>query len=457
LPRRDRDAAGGVSHSPTQEARQVTIQLRASCGACRFVLTLSLVVTSVAVSLLGQAATADPAQSLADRLKAVQSGQADRLSKLPNWQAAGPTTSAVAIPLVPGLAVITAVSEPPMGDFESIKLITAVGAGVVQLHYSATLPKVELKGLLARRADNLGQADPMAEFPDKIACQRSVDVPDLANAFAYSEYFCESPAEHFTGSTAIGASTAVITRLKAGQPIPFHYANSNKWAVMAQQGAEFQGAKPEGPVLAQYAGQWMNTCELRRVGTTDVAVPVLVNGTRVELPAIHGTCTADGKTLADFYWLDQPANPITLAFDVDDTFFQAVQINYPVVAAATSPLEAALADKKPAQVYGIYFDFGSATIKPESEIVLRTIAGVLQKNPGWKLAVNGHTDNVGDGKANLMLSQRRAAAVKEALVTRFHVASGRLDSGGYGATRPIDTNDTLEGRARNRRVELQRE
>jgi outer membrane protein OmpA-like peptidoglycan-associated protein len=120
-------------------------------------------------------------------------------------------------------------------------------------------------------------------------------------------------------------------------------------------------------------------------------------------------------------------------------------------------MEQALTEKKPVQIYGIYFDFNSAAIKPESAPVLREIAAIMRKNPDWKLGVSGNTDNIGDGKANLALSQKRAAAVKDALVTRFKISPDRLVTGGYGASRPIETNDTLEGRARNRRVELQRE
>jgi outer membrane protein OmpA-like peptidoglycan-associated protein len=81
----------------------------------------------------------------------------------------------------------------------------------------------------------------------------------------------------------------------------------------------------------------------------------------------------------------------------------------------------------------------------------------MTDNPDWKLTVEGHTDNIGGDPYNLDLSKRRAAAVKEALVTRFHIAPDRLANDGYGASRPVETNDTLEGRARNRRVELTRE
>jgi outer membrane protein OmpA-like peptidoglycan-associated protein len=89
--------------------------------------------------------------------------------------------------------------------------------------------------------------------------------------------------------------------------------------------------------------------------------------------------------------------------------------------------------------------------------VLKQIAAILQRNPDWKLSVGGHTDNIGDANFNLGLSQRRAAAVKNALVTRYKISPDRLTTSGYGATQPIETNTTMEGRARNRRVELQRQ
>jgi outer membrane protein OmpA-like peptidoglycan-associated protein len=88
---------------------------------------------------------------------------------------------------------------------------------------------------------------------------------------------------------------------------------------------------------------------------------------------------------------------------------------------------------------------------------LEEIAGVLKDNPDWNLTVNGHTDNVGGDPYNLDLSKRRAAAVKQTLITQYHITSERLSTDGFGASRPVDTNDTLAGRARNRRVELTRQ
>jgi outer membrane protein OmpA-like peptidoglycan-associated protein len=78
-------------------------------------------------------------------------------------------------------------------------------------------------------------------------------------------------------------------------------------------------------------------------------------------------------------------------------------------------------------------------------------------HPDWKLVVQGHTDSIGDDASNLRLSEQRAAAVKAALVDRYAILPGRLTTEGYGRTRPRDTNATLKGRARNRRVELVRQ
>jgi outer membrane protein OmpA-like peptidoglycan-associated protein len=170
--------------------------------------------------------------------------------------------------------------------------------------------------------------------------------------------------------------------------------------------------------------------------------------------------------------LDQPSNPVVLVEEDKELSLrltQVIKISFPSQAQkagtpqaapdkpkADSSMERALSDNKPVQVYGIYFDFNSAQIRPESEQVLGEIAGIMQKNPNWKLSLSGNTDNVGGDKFNLALSQQRAAAVKDALVTRYKIAPDRLQTAGFGASSPIDSNDTFEGRARNRRVELRR-
>lgn len=104
--------------------------------------------------------------------------------------------------------------------------------------------------------------------------------------------------------------------------------------------------------------------------------------------------------------------------------------------------------------HGILFDTDSDRLKPESAAVIQSIARALETNPALKLRIEGHTDAVGDAAHNLDLSKRRAEAVKAVLVGQFRVDAARLTAVGLGVTKPIETNDTPQGRAQNRRVEF---
>lgn len=110
--------------------------------------------------------------------------------------------------------------------------------------------------------------------------------------------------------------------------------------------------------------------------------------------------------------------------------------------------------KGSASVYGIYFDFDKANIKPESEPAIKEIAKLLQENKGLKLYVVGHTDNVGNIDYNMKLSKARADAVTKELVTKYKVSADRLKAYGVGSLAPVASNKTDDGRAKNRRVEL---
>jgi outer membrane protein OmpA-like peptidoglycan-associated protein len=103
---------------------------------------------------------------------------------------------------------------------------------------------------------------------------------------------------------------------------------------------------------------------------------------------------------------------------------------------------------------GIYFDTGSDVIRPESTPTLQEIARMLAAHADLQLTIEGHTDNVGNAAANKALSDRRAAAVKAALVSRHGVAEDRLQTAGFGDVKPVAPNATPEGRQQNRRVEL---
>jgi OOP family OmpA-OmpF porin len=103
---------------------------------------------------------------------------------------------------------------------------------------------------------------------------------------------------------------------------------------------------------------------------------------------------------------------------------------------------------------GILFDTDSDRIKPESAPVVKMIAKGLEANPALKLLIEGHTDSTGDAGHNLDLSKKRAEALKSVLAAQFKIDASRLTTAGLGATKPVDTNDTPQGRAQNRRVEL---
>ncbi len=103
---------------------------------------------------------------------------------------------------------------------------------------------------------------------------------------------------------------------------------------------------------------------------------------------------------------------------------------------------------------GILFGLQSAVIKPESYAVIKEIAAVLKENNAVKINVLGHTSSDGDDNANMELSKKRAAAVKELLVSEFAIDASRIETEGRGETKPVADNKTKEGKALNRRVEF---
>ena len=102
----------------------------------------------------------------------------------------------------------------------------------------------------------------------------------------------------------------------------------------------------------------------------------------------------------------------------------------------------------------VYFDTGKDSIKSESMSLLDEVAAALEEHSEVeRVVVEGHTDSTGSAKLNQGLSQRRAAAVKSYLVGKG-VAADRIDSQGFGGSRPVDSNKTAKGREMNRRVEF---
>jgi len=114
---------------------------------------------------------------------------------------------------------------------------------------------------------------------------------------------------------------------------------------------------------------------------------------------------------------------------------------------------AAVASSKPIVLRNVFFETGSAALLPSSSAELDRLAALLSEVPTLKIQINGHTDNVGDDASNQRLSEARAKAVYEYLIAK-NIAVERLKFKGFGESQPVETNDTPEGRGRNRRTEF---
>jgi outer membrane protein OmpA-like peptidoglycan-associated protein len=325
------------------------------------------------------------------------------------------------VPLVEQLTVMTAVVSENQGDYESIKIFRELTPTSVRMAGSAEAP------------DDSGQVR-------EINVARVVRREDLRNSKVLRTYFHEFDAQEFPGTTPM-FSAAMVNDVRS----------------TGQTHATYLEIEPEfGTTIVSRT----MTGTLKRVGAGAFTVTVPVNGVPQALRALHvaGRLADDGDG-ADFDYvvLDDPDNPLILRGKGPEFSTSVTRIEFPVPTAAAGSLENRLAKDREALVYGIYFKFNRADIRPVSEPVLQEIAAILKKNPDWKLTIVGHTDNVGRDAANLDLSRRRSQSVKAALVERYGIDDSRLTTGGFGASQPQAKNDTPEGRARNRRVELTRQ
>jgi outer membrane protein OmpA-like peptidoglycan-associated protein len=124
----------------------------------------------------------------------------------------------------------------------------------------------------------------------------------------------------------------------------------------------------------------------------------------------------------------------------------------PVVAGDGSA-SAPPANAQPVVLRNVFFETGSAALRPESAAELDRLKALLEQYPQLRIRINGHTDNVGNDSDNQKLSEARAQAVQDYLL-RQGIAAARLQFKGFGESRPLRDNDSPEGRAQNRRTEF---
>jgi outer membrane protein OmpA-like peptidoglycan-associated protein len=335
------------------------------------------------------------------------------------------------IPLVAGLTFVLAVHNPlpekagtniAQGDYEMVVAVSAIDADSLTLSTSI-------------------DAFDEAKKPLQLRINRRVTRTDLASAREQILGFHTNDPPVIPATTSLGPSVAVVQDLQKTGSAAYGVRNFRH--------------------LSLSAGT------LKRMEAKPVPFPVLLNGRRVTLSAIRATGQLKyGENVRpwEFLLLDHPQHPVTLRFSVGavsagipftpEITREVVRIDFP---GRTTAIEDALRTSCRVEVPGIYFDFDRATLKPESRPALMAIADMMKREPQWRIAIEGHTDNVGSDAYNNDLSTRRAATVLGALTRDYAIATNRLTSAGFGERRPVETNDTIAGRARNRRVELVRD
>ncbi len=335
---------------------------------------------------------------------------------------------ATPIPIVVGLTLSHIWKANQTDEYECLTQVTAIDAASITV------------------SNSCGENAPGGA----IVRARRICRADLRDARIYHTQFSSLLPEVLTGTTTFSWSAGAFADLKSRGEMRHRYLQINarqkpSRTLYVRRDLDGTLKKRDTSVHVAWALDLSNTAD------------VIVNDRKVPLPVIHAWGNlegADGMEAVRSVVLDEAAFPLVLRYElVGQHFF----IEYTKISFPTRGLEHALETDRHVDVYGIYFDFGSDHLRPESEPVLREVADALKKNADWKLSIHGHTDNIGGDTLNMDLSTRRSEAVRQALVTRFAIDAARLTTAGHGASQPKESNDTPEGRARNRRVELVRE
>jgi len=342
--------------------------------------------------------------------------------------------SAPDVHFAPGLAVTAVIHDSV--DYEFIAVVKTVSAEGASIAYHWTRPDASAPG---------GKRE--------TGTMTVTSADDLASARKLILVHITGDSETFPGATRGRVSRAIYQELK----------DKGEAAIVVG------GVKTSGvdPLSMMFSGRKYFRGTLKRVEKTAVPISVLLDGVRTNLAAIHakGTVSVGGDSGDVELWvLDDPANPMMLKDNSLGMSSQIVRIDNPP--APRKPGEGHMGgidlssavgpNRCRAELHGVYFNTGSATLLPESAPVLSGVAELLKAHSDWHVMIEGHTDNIGTPASNLVLSTKRADAVRAALVDRLGVPATSIEAKGFGDTHPVESNATLEGRAHNRRVEVSR-
>ncbi len=307
-----------------------------------------------------------------------------------------------------GLEVTTAFESGFGPDAESTTVMTGVDPEGVELSYTSS------RGVVS---------------------QRRVLRGDMMAAPTFVLGYANKMPRVIPGSTAMGLSTAALEQLRSTGSVPYSLIYDAN--------------------LSRVDGRLDLVKQLR--------VSVLIEDQLVSLPAVLARGVfgrGNRRAEAEFYIYDDRGNPIILQSTVSISGEGRARteriVRVTSGASQRMAMQQTLSTIRRMDLYGIHFDFDKATIRPEAADTITDIAETLRLNPGWRLLINGHTDSIGRAGYNVELSQRRADAVKAALVNRHGISPDRLETQGLGSSQPKGRNDTLQGRKQNRRVELVR-
>ena len=343
------------------------------------------------------------------------------------------------IPLVTGL-ILGSVLHSPLGEREDV--LEVARADTSGVHYAWHERTITATG------------DTTTGFR-----KRFVRANDLAGAPRFDDIFGKDEQVR-PGFTALSISSAVYRELRDAGSASF------SMIVTPFEARDLTAsATPLSGLLAPPRVRYKGS--LSRVSPRPEPFPMLVNGSRAELPALRLKGSfADGlrRTEWDLWVLADSAHPLILKSVLQGDVFQMVRADLPVdqpaqkgAPAEWQAMKEELSTQCRLELPGVYFAFGTAAIDPISDRALAELARALAQHPDWTFTVEGHTDSVGTAAANDALSRRRAEAVRARLAERHGLDTHAWGAVGYGAKHPRESNATIEGRARNRRVELVRD